>query len=141
MKTLKKTIPSLISFIFVVLFAYAAIMKGAGFSDYLSKLKQSPGLPGYAQTVAYCVIILQTITVILLCYRPFRLWGLCSAFGLLAVFAGYIGTILIYSNNLPCTCIGLFEKLSWKANLVLTTVLMMAALSGIYMMRKEKKQI
>lgn len=140
MKSLKKTIPSLISFIFVVLFAYTVISKGAGFSTYLYQLGQSPGLEGYGETLAYALLALQTVSVILLCYRPLRLWGLWITFGMLAVFAGYIGGILLYSKNPPCTCIGLFEKMTWKDNLVLNIGLMITALTGIMTMKAGRSK-
>lgn len=135
MKTVKKILPPLISFIFVVLFAYTVISKGVGFSNYLNQLEQSPRLEGYGEPLAYGIITLQTFTVILLCYRPLRLWGLWITFGTLAVFAGYIGGILLYSKNPPCTCIGLLEKMTWKDNLVLNIGLMITALTGIMTMK------
>ncbi|OWK72891.1 hypothetical protein CBW16_11620 [Flavobacteriaceae bacterium JJC] len=137
MKNLIKVWPLSISLFFAVLFSYAAVSKATGFKNFRDQLGQSPGLNGYGEPVAYGVIALQTATVILLCYRPFRLWGLWSAFGILAVSAGYIGTILMYSNNLPCTCIGLFEKMTWKENLVLNIGLMITAFTGMIAMRAE----
>lgn len=140
MKTLKKILPPLISFIFVVLFAYTVISKGAGFSTYLNQLEQSPGLEEYGEPIAYSIIALHTVSAILLCYRPLRLWGLWIAFGIMTVFAGYVGGILLYSNNLPCTCIGLFEKMTWKDNLILNIGLMITALTGIMTMKAGRSK-
>lgn len=132
MKYLKKIIPFAVSIFFVILFCYASISKILDFRNFQSQLGQSPGLAGYEIVVAYSIIFLQIITVILLCYQPFRILGLWFTFGILSVFAGYVAFILIYSENLPCTCIALFKKISWKENLILNTGLMIVALADIF---------
>src|SRR5690606_16340349 len=47
------------------------------------------------------------------------------------VSAAYIGALLLYANKLPCTCIGLFENMTWTWNLVFNAGLMITALAGI----------
>lgn len=140
MKNLIKIWPLGISLFFAILFSYAAMSKATGFKNFRDQLEQSPGLQGYGEPLAYGVIALQTVSVILLCYRPIRFWGLWITFGTLAVFAGYIGGILLYSKNPPCTCIGLLEKMTWKDNLVLNIGLMITALTGIMTMKAGRSK-
>ncbi|MBU8882303.1 hypothetical protein KSK37_04310 [Kaistella sp. DKR-2] len=140
MKNLIKILTIAISLFFALLFSYAAMSKATGFKNFRDQLGQSPGLEGYGEPLAYGIIALQTFTVVLFCYRPLRLWGLWITFGMLTVFAGYIGGILLYSKNPPCTCIGLFEKMSWKGNLILNIGLMITALVGIISMRTGRDQ-
>lgn len=140
MKYLKKIIPFTVSIFFVILFCYASISKISDFQNFQSQLGQSAGLAGYEIVIAYSIIFLQIITVILLCYQPFRILGLCFTFGILSVFTGYVAFILIYSENLPCTCIGLFEKISWKENLILNIGLMTIALAGIFSAQKRNQK-
>lgn len=139
MKYLKKTIPFAVSIFFVILFCYASISKIFDFRNFQSQLGQSPGLAGYEIVVAYGIISLQMIAVILLCLRNSRFLGLWFTSGILSVFAGYIAFILIYSENLPCTCIGLFEKISWKGNLILNIGLIITTVTGIIVYRSEIK--
>jgi hypothetical protein len=138
-KYLKKTIPFAVSIFFVILFCYASISKILDFRNFQSQLEQSPGLAGYEIVATYGIISLQMITVILLCFQPFRILGLWFTFGILSVFAGYVAFILIYSKNLPCTCIGLFQKINWKGNLILNIGLMIITLIGIIVYRSEIK--
>lgn len=140
MKYLKKTIPFAVSIFFVILFCYASISKILDFRNFQSQLGQSPGLAGYEIVVAYGIISLQMIAVILLCFRTSRFLGLWITFGILSVFAGYVAFILIYNKNLPCTCIGLFEKISWKENLILNIGLMTIALAGIFSAQKRNQK-
>ncbi|OPC67336.1 hypothetical protein DSC47_01130 [Elizabethkingia miricola] len=140
MKYLKKIIPFAVSIFFVILFCYASISKILDFRNFQSQLGQSPGMAGYEIVVAYSIIFLQIITVILLCYQPFRILGLWFTFGILSVFAGYVAFILIYSENLPCTCIGLFKKISWKENLILNIGLVIVALAGIFSAQERNQK-
>lgn len=139
MKTQYKPTALAISLFFVILYSYTATVKLAHFGNFRDQLNQSPGLQGYGGYWAYGIIALIIVMVILLCFRKLRLWGLWCSFGILTVIAGYIAVILYYSNNLPCTCIGLFEQLGWKENLAATMALMIMALVGIYAMKKENK--
>lgn len=140
MKTQYKPTALAISLFFVILYSYTATVKLAHFRNFQSQLNQSPGLQGYGGYWAYGIIALIIVMVILLCFRKLRLWGLWCSFGILTVIAGYIAVILYYSNNLPCTCIGLFEQLGWKENLIVTIVLMIITLVGIYQMRKKENK-
>lgn len=140
MKNLIKILPIVIILFFVILMSYAVISKISDFRNFKSQLAQSPGIEEFGRTIAYGIIVLQTVAVVLLCHRPFRLWGLWMNFGILCSFVGYIGIILIYSNNLPCTCLGLFEKMTWKGNLVLNIGLMITALTGIMTMKAGRSK-
>ncbi len=141
MKNVIKILTIVISLFFAVLFSYAAMSKATGFKNFRDQLEQSPGLEGYGEPIAYSIIALHTVSAILLCYRPLRLWGLWITFGITTVFAGYVGGILLYSNNLPCTCIGLFEKMTWKDNLVLNIGLMITALTGMMTVKAARSKI
>ncbi|MCZ2336998.1 MAG: hypothetical protein LC127_02145 [Chitinophagales bacterium] len=138
MKNVLKIMEMVISIFFAILFSYAAMSKSLDFKNFAEKLAQSLGLQGSGETVAYLIIALTTMTVLMLCYRTFRFWGLLLAFGMLTVVTAYNGFILMDSKNLPCTCIGLVEKMTWKDNLVLNAGLMITSLIGILMLRIQK---
>lgn len=133
MNTLKKLSSPAIVFFFVVLFSYAAMKRFLNFRNFRDQLEQAPGLQGYGETAASIIIILHVLPVIFMCLPSFRILGLWMAFGTATLFTAYMGLTLFYSENLPCTCIGLFEKLSWKQNMLLSAVLMNIALAGITM--------
>ena len=135
MKNFIKILPLVISLFFVLLLSYAAISKIITSENFINQLEQAPGLQRFGETLAYSIVVLQVTAIFLLCYEHSRLWGLCLTFGMVTVFAGYIALILTDSKNLPCTCIGLFEKMTWKDNLVLNLGLMITALTGILTMK------
>lgn len=139
MKNLIAILTIAISLFFAVLFSYAAMSKAIDFTNFRDQLGQAPRVEGYGELLAYGIIALQTVTVILLCYRPLRFHGLWTTLVMLTVFAGYTAVILI-GKKLPCTCIGLFEKMDWKENLALNIGLMITSLVGIISMRKVREQ-
>lgn len=141
MKNVIKTLPFTISLFFVLLWSYAAISKIIVFRNFRSQLGQSPGLEAYAGLVASGLIFLQLLAIGMICYRSYRLLGLWMTFGIVTVFTGYNGFILMDSNNLPCTCIGLFEKMTWKGNLNLNMGLMITALVGIISMKAGRSKM
>ncbi|WP_157676728.1 MauE/DoxX family redox-associated membrane protein [Chryseobacterium sp. T16E-39] len=117
MKYLKKIIPFAVSIFFVILFCYAAISKVLDFENFQVQISASPLLNGSLQFLPYTIIIAEVLIAGLLCYRKTRNIGLLGSFVLMLIFTGYIALILSTSNNLPCSCGGILEKMSWHHHL------------------------
>ncbi|MBH1959622.1 MAG: hypothetical protein I8H68_05890 [Flavobacteriia bacterium] len=131
MKTAVKTIPGTVSLFFTVLFSYAVTVKVFHFKSFSSQLEMAPGLEGWGKTTALIIIAGQILIIVLLCFRSKPLPGLWLTLGMLTFFTGYIGYLLHYGKNLPCTCIGFFEKVICKGNLILNMGLMITAIGGM----------
>lgn len=117
MKYLKKIIPFAVSVFFVILFCYAAISKVLDFENFQVQISASPLLNGFSQFLPYTIIIVEFLIAGLLCYRKTRTIGLIGSFVLMIVFTGYIALLLSTSKNLPCSCGGILEKMSWHQHL------------------------
>lgn len=117
MKYLKKIIPFAVSIFFVILFCYAAISKVLDFEKFQVQISASPLLNGFSQFLPYTIIIVEFLIAGLLCYRKTRTIGLIGSFILMLIFTGYIALLLRTSKNLPCSCGGLLEKMSWSQHL------------------------
>ncbi|WP_294317602.1 MauE/DoxX family redox-associated membrane protein [uncultured Chryseobacterium sp.] len=117
MKYLKKIIPFAVSIFFVILFCYAAISKVLDFENFQVQISLSPLLNGFSQFLPYTIIIVEVIIAVLLCYRQTRTIGLIGSFILMLFFTGYIAKLLSASKNLPCSCGGILEKMSWQQHL------------------------
>ncbi|MCL1669897.1 hypothetical protein M2T82_17695 [Elizabethkingia ursingii] len=117
MKYLKKIIPFAVSIFFVILFCYAAISKVLDFENFQVQISASPLLNGFSQFLPYTIIIVEVIIAGLLCYRKTRTAGLIGSFILMLIFTGYIALLLSTSKNLPCSCGGILEKMSWHQHL------------------------
>ncbi|WP_336734288.1 MauE/DoxX family redox-associated membrane protein [Chryseobacterium sp. VD8] len=117
MKYLKKIIPFAVSIFFVILFCYAAISKILDFENFQVQISASPFLNGFSQFLAYTIIIVEVIIAGLLCYRKTRTIGLIGSLVLMVIFTGYTALLLSTNKNLPCSCGGILEKMSWHQHL------------------------
>jgi hypothetical protein len=117
MKYLKKIIPFAVSIFFVILFCYAAISKILDFEKFKDQISASPLLNGFSQFLPYTIIIVEFLIAGLLCYRKTRTIGLIGSFVLMSIFTGYTALLLSKSKNLPCSCGGILEKMSWQQHL------------------------
>lgn len=118
MKTLINKFPIYASYVFILLFTYAAGGKMLDFENFQIQLAQSPLLSAYAGFISYGVILLEVVIAGILLIPKARKVGLYASFGLMVAFTVYIYLILNYSDFVPCSCGGILEKMSWTQHLV-----------------------
>lgn len=117
MKKVKTRVVEFISYFFILLFCYAGISKIMDFENFQVQISESPLLSAYAGFLPFAIIILELFIAGLLCYRKTRNTGLIGSFILMLIFTGYIFFIIHTSENLPCSCGGILEKMSWHQHL------------------------
>ena len=117
MKTKKTGITTFISIFFILLFCYAAISKIMDFEKFQIQIKDSPLLGSFSEILPVSIIVIELVLVGLLCYQKTRNTGLLGSFILMLFFTGYIAHMLLTSENLPCSCGGILEKMSWTQHL------------------------
>ena len=117
MKKVKTRVVEFISYFFILLFCYASISKIMDFENFQIQILESPLLSAYAGFIPFAIIILELIFAGLLCYQKTRNIGLIGSFILILIFTGYIFFIIRTSENLPCSCGGILEKMSWHQHL------------------------
>ena len=135
---MKTTAAKWVSYFFVLLFVYAAVSKMRGFADFQIELAQSPLLSAFAGPVSFGILALELMTALLLVWDKTRRIGLYASFGLMAAFTMYIYLILNYADNIPCSCGGILEKMSWEQHLVFNIVCAALALVAILFMEKGR---
>ncbi|MEZ7926105.1 MAG: hypothetical protein QMB68_00660 [Cloacibacterium sp.] len=87
------------------------------FEKFQIQMTESPLLSAFAGFLPYVLIISEFIIAELLCYRITQNAGLLASFILMLFFTGYIAHMLLTSENLPCSCGGILEKMSWTQHL------------------------
>jgi len=117
MKKAKIRIIEFISYFFILLFCYAAISKLIDFENFQTQISESTFLNRFSEFLPYTIIIVEFFIAGLLCYHKTRNIGLIGSFILMLTFTGYIALILSTTKNLPCTCGGILEKMSWHQHL------------------------
>ncbi|SHM43592.1 MauE/DoxX family redox-associated membrane protein [Flavobacterium chilense] len=123
-----------ISFLYVVLFVYAAVSKLLDFENFRVQLGQSPLLSAFAGVITWIVPALELFIALLIVSKRWRIIGLFGALGLMIMFTAYIFIILNYSSFVPCSCGGILEKLGWTEHLFFNLVFIMLAAAGILLL-------
>lgn len=127
----RKIVLEIISFLFIVLFVYAAVTKLIDYKKFTVQVGQSPLLTDFAPFVAWFIPSVEIAIALLLSFTQTRTVGLYGSLSLMAMFTAYIIAILNFSDSIPCSCGGVLEKLGWTEHLVFNIVFILLALAGI----------
>ena len=126
--------PIVISYLYVLLFVYAATSKLADYENFQIEISQSPVLTAFAGVISPAILGLEFGLALLLTIRRFRLVALMASYALMVVFSAYIVIILNYSSYVPCSCGGVLSELGWKQHLVFNLIFVMLGVIGTFMM-------
>jgi uncharacterized membrane protein YphA (DoxX/SURF4 family) len=132
----KQRIIDIVSYLFVLLFLYAASSKLMKYDTSLLQMSKSPIITDYAHILVWFVPAVEIIISILLLVNRTVLLGLYAAFVLMCLFTAYIYAILNFSDTIPCHCGGALELLSWSQHLVFNTVFIVMAVVAILLKSK-----
>lgn len=135
----KRLAVDIIAHLFIILFLYTGIAKLIEFDVFQEQLMDSPLLSFAAPVVAWGLPITEFIVSIALFLPKYRLRGLYAIFILMILFTAYVGILLSISTELPCSCGGIIEALSWPAHLAVNIALVGLALTGIILAKKIKR--
>jgi uncharacterized membrane protein YphA (DoxX/SURF4 family) len=136
----RKIAIEIISFLFVLLFLYAAFNKLMDYPKFTIQIGQSPLLTGFGGSIPWMVIAVEILISVLLVIPRFRLIAFFAAFSLIIMFTAYIVAILNFSNYVPCSCGGVLEKLGWTEHLIFNSCFIVLGLIGIVLKAEENKK-
>ncbi|MBK0368630.1 MauE/DoxX family redox-associated membrane protein [Flavobacterium agrisoli] len=122
-----------VSLFYILLFVYAAISKVLEFENFQAQLGQSSIIGAYAGIVSYSIITIELAVSLMLVIPSFKLKGLYITFILMSLFTVYIFIILNFTSNIPCSCGGILENMTWKAHLIFNIIsLILAGLAILF---------
>jgi hypothetical protein len=137
----RTTIIEIIVLLNVILFLYTGIAKIMDYSVFKAQLEESPILAFAAKPIAILLPAVEFIVVVLLTIPRWRLKGLYTSLALLIAFTTYIIAMFVVSPEMPCSCGGIIELLSWKQHIVFNTVFILFNIFAIILFRREKKEL
>jgi len=123
-----------VTYLYVLLFVYAAMSKVLDFENFRAQLGQSPLLSAFADYVSWMVPVIEFTIVALLVFQKYRLLGLYGAFSLMSAFSAYIFIILNFSSFVPCSCGGILENMGWHEHLIFNIAFVILAAVAILML-------
>jgi uncharacterized membrane protein YphA (DoxX/SURF4 family) len=136
----RKLTIEILSFLFILLFMYAALNKLIDYQKFKVQIGQSPLLTGFGDVIPWMVIGLEIIIAIILMISRWRLVAFFAAFSLMTMFTAYIVAILNFSPYVPCSCGGVLEKLGWTEHLIFNGVFVLLGLAGIILQTFEQRE-
>lgn len=107
-----------ITAVLLLLWIYTGLNKVIHYDKFSFELGRSPFLQHIAPLVAILVPAGELLTAILLIFKRTRVVGLYGSLFSMTLFTGYVYIMLQYAYDLPCSCGGIIELLTWEQHLL-----------------------
>jgi len=138
MKTKYNFLVPIISILLVLLFSYAAISKLMDYHRFISQLRHSPLLNSIAGILTWLIPSSELYIAVLLIVSEWRKTGLLLSAILMFLFTTYITVMLIFFDNIPCSCGGVFEHMTWNQHLIFNIIFTLLAMTGLFIQRQQR---
>jgi uncharacterized membrane protein YphA (DoxX/SURF4 family) len=123
----------------IILFLYTGIAKIQDYDVFIEQLGENPILASFAKAIAILLPIVEFLIVLMLVVPRWRFKGLLITFFLMILFTGYIIALFSFSKEMPCSCGGIIELLSWKGHLIFNGTFILLDLWAIILYKRQKK--
>jgi len=127
--------------LYITLFVYAATTKLLDYYNFQFGLTESPFISPFANILAWAVPASELIIAALLVIPALRLAGLYASLLLMSLFTIYIAAMLLFGSDIPCSCGGVLEEMSWGMHIVFNSVFVLLSAYGIYLTRRKRRTI
>lgn len=131
----------MIAALVIILFVYAALAKVMDYSNFQFGLSESPLIAPFAVILSWAIPVSELIIAVMLAIPAWRLIGFYAAFVLMLLFTLYIGGLLAVGTEIPCSCGGVLEHMSWGVHLVFNAVYVVLCGIGIQLELKKRKRL
>jgi uncharacterized membrane protein YphA (DoxX/SURF4 family) len=136
----RTTIIEIITVLNIILFLYTGIAKIMDYSVFKEQLAVSPILSWAANPVALMLPWVEFVIVLMLVIPRWRLKGLFASLIMMILFTIYIIALFSISTEMPCSCGGIMEQLSWQQHIVFNCVFILFDLWVVYLSKKGKRE-
>ena len=126
-----------ICFLLVFLFTYTGLSKLSNHAVFHAQLLNFPFLKYTEPILSWTLPLTELSTVILLIFPNLRLYGLYASFALLLLFTVYLISMIVFKTNLPCSCGGIVQYLSWGQHVCFNCLIIILTALAIYFLRKN----
>ena len=111
-----KNIPVVLlcSSLLILLFTYTAISKLTDYANFVRFIDESSPIHKGADTIGWLLPVTELVVVLLLFFERARRAGLHASLLLLVLFTFYLLYMLLFVADLPCSCGGVLNKMSWQ---------------------------
>jgi hypothetical protein len=135
----QRAIVIIFSILLIALYLYAAITKLTDYYNFQFGLSESPFISQYAGILSWAIPVVEIMIAALLVWPSTRLAGFYLSFGLMSLFTLYIAAMLVSGSEIPCSCGGVLEKMSWPMHIVFNSFFVLISAAAISLERKRKR--
>jgi hypothetical protein len=98
----------------ILLFTYTAISKLTEYATFVRFIDESSPIHKGADMIGWLLPVTELVVVLLLFFERARRAGLYASLLLLVLFTLYLLYMLLFVADLPCSCGGVLNKMSWQ---------------------------
>lgn len=138
---IKKIIIELICAVFILLWAYSGFTKYIEHEKFITVLRAAAVVAPAAEAISWLIPSAELTAAFFLLVPACRSIGIWLSSIMIASFTLYVGYMLLFIPDLPCSCGGVTEKMSWEAHLWFNTGLSGLSLWSIQLLRFNKNGI
>lgn len=113
---------SLVRYLLIFLFTYTGVSKIIDHDHFYTSIMLSPVLREQASIVVWLVPVVELLIVVLLFFKRFLQAGLVCSLMLMISFTLYITYMIFFMEQLPCSCGGIIQELSWSNHLFFNSI-------------------
>jgi hypothetical protein len=132
-------IVEIIAALFILLFTYTALSKLFEYNSFKNVLSKSPLIGSFSPIIAIALPVIELVVSILLFIPVFKKVGLYGSLGLMILFTGYLGYMIMFTPNRPCSCGGILRQMTWTQHLIFNILFTLLAWIGIRLSSKLNK--
>lgn len=134
----RTTIIEIIITLYIILFLYTGISKLMDYSVFKEQIATSPILAPIDKPIAWGLPWIEFLVTVLLLVPRWRLKGLVASAVLMFLFTAYIILVLSFNKEIPCSCGGVIEQLSWGQHIVFNSLFIALAVIASVLQKRIK---
>lgn len=137
----KFIVVTVVCYLYILLFVYTATSKIIDFENFKIQISQSLVISPFTHWLVWFIPLLEVLIAVGLMLNKWRLMALHAAFTLMVIFSTYTYIILNFIPDIPCSCGGVLEKMSWEEHLIFNVAFVILALIAILTEKCNLKRI
>lgn len=136
----KQTGIQIMAFLCSVLFLMVGFSKLLGYTEFLKTLGESPLVGRFAPWLSIVLPVVEIIAGTAILLPRFQRYGFISIAVMMVVFTLYNIYLLKFAPHVPCSCGGIFARMSWTHHLYVNIFFTALAIYGWRLITHHKLQ-
>ncbi|MBS4063491.1 MAG: hypothetical protein KGZ74_02980 [Chitinophagaceae bacterium] len=125
----------------IVLYTYTGISKLSEYERFKGSLRRSPLIDQGADIIAWLLPATELVVVLLLFFGRSRKQGLYASLTLLVLFTLYLLYMVLFVADLPCSCGGVLQKMSWGQHVWFNLFFICINVLGLFALSKQEQAL